>query len=200
MDEPTGPARTMPPRRTDPRRLSLALALPLILVWLLVLGLGRDPRALPSPLEGEPAPEFTLREMTTGRQIRLSDLRGQVVVINFWASWCAGCQREHDDLAAAWQRYREHGVVLLGVVYQDTEENARIYTQVRGGDWPIALDPSSRTALDYGVVGIPETFFIGRDGQVAHKHVGEATYEMLLDWTERLLRAPVETGTAETGR
>jgi cytochrome c biogenesis protein CcmG/thiol:disulfide interchange protein DsbE len=111
-----------------------------------------------------------------------------VVVVNFWSSWCAACVREHDDLAAAWRRFREQGVVLLGILHQDTAENAHVFRQLHGGDWPIAVDPGSATALDYGVVGLPETFFIGRDGDIAHKHVGEATYEVLVEWMDRLVR------------
>lgn len=175
------------------RPVVLTLAPILALVSLFAFGLGRDPRSLPSTLVGRPAPDFALAEVSSGRVVRLADLRGQVVVVNFWASWCAGCRIEHDDLRAAWERYRERGMVLVGIVYQDSERNAEAYTDAFGGDWPTVLDPTSRTALDYGVVGIPETFFIGPDGTVAYKHVGESTYDVLVSWIDRLLRSPSST-------
>jgi cytochrome c biogenesis protein CcmG/thiol:disulfide interchange protein DsbE len=150
--------------------------------------LGKDPTRLPNLLEGKAAPGFHLPELQGGREIQLSDLRGHPVVINFWASWCAECVQEHDDLTAAWSRFSDQGVTFLGILYQDTPSGARSFIHDLGGGWPTLIDPGSRTALDYGVYGVPETFFISADGTVIHKQVGPSTYGVLSSWIERLLR------------
>jgi cytochrome c biogenesis protein CcmG, thiol:disulfide interchange protein DsbE len=160
----------------------------------LAFGFTRDPRVLPSSLVGRTAPGFTLREMATGRRISLGDFRGQAVVLNFWASWCAACREEHPGFVYAWNRYRDSGVIFLGIVFQDTPQSARQYMEEMGGDWPNLLDPSSRTAIDYGVYGVPETFFIAPDGTVAHKVVGATSYVELVRWIERLLAWPSYKG------
>jgi cytochrome c biogenesis protein CcmG/thiol:disulfide interchange protein DsbE len=150
-------------------------------------GLSRDPRSiLSSPLVGKPAPDFSLPTLEGDRTIRLSDLRGQVVVINFWASWCAPCREEHRALQDLWDRYRDRGMVLLGIVYQDTETGARAFRQELGGDWPVLMDPESRAAIDYGVFGAPETVIVRPDGVVAEKIIGQVSYPELSTWIERL--------------
>jgi cytochrome c biogenesis protein CcmG/thiol:disulfide interchange protein DsbE len=154
---------------------------------LLAFGLSRDPTVIRSPLIGRRAPAFTLRTLDGSSTIRLSDFRGQVVVVNFWASWCAACRDEHPNLLAAWERYRDHGVVLLGIDYQDSRGAALAYMDELGGDWPVLDDPDGRTAIAYGVYGVPETFFIGRDGVIAHKRIGASSYELLTDQIRRLL-------------
>ena len=151
----------------------------LAFVVLLASGLGRDPRVLPSELIGRPAPAFILPRLGGGASVSLGSLRGQVVIVNFWASWCLACREEHPDLLATWERYRERGVVLIGVDFEDTEEAALAYTEEMGGDWPLVTDPGSRTAITYGVFGVPETFVIAADGTIAAKRVGAVTYEWL---------------------
>jgi cytochrome c biogenesis protein CcmG/thiol:disulfide interchange protein DsbE len=156
--------------------------------WLLASGLGKDPRALPSELTGRAAPTFVLRELDGARSVALAELRGQVVVLNFWASWCAECRLEHPSLMAAWDRYRDRGVVFLGVDFEDSAGAAAEFQAERGGDWPLLLDPGSRTALDYGVYGVPETFVIAPDGTIAAKRVGPVSYSWLTDRIESALR------------
>ncbi|MGH2664134.1 MAG: TlpA family protein disulfide reductase [Actinomycetota bacterium] len=165
----------------------VASAVAVTFVALLATGFGRDPRALPSALRGERAPDFALREMDSGELVRLEDLRGQVVVLNFWASWCTACREEHPNFVASWDRYRDRGVAFVGVIFQDDEGNARAYMRELGGDWPSLVDPGSRTAIDYGVYGVPETFFIAPEGTIAYKQVGATSYEQLVSWIERLL-------------
>src|SRR5207253_647016 len=114
-------------------------------------------------------------------------LDNDVVIINFWASWCAACREEHPNLLAAWDRYRDQGVVLLGIDFQDSPGAAQAFMREMGGDWPILGDPGGRVALEYGVYGVPETFFIGRDGVVAYKQIGPSSYELLTDQIQRLL-------------
>jgi cytochrome c biogenesis protein CcmG/thiol:disulfide interchange protein DsbE len=157
---------------------------------LLASGLGRDPRELPSELIADRAPEFALPEL--GGQGDISGpTEGQVFVVNFWASWCEECRLEHPALAAAWDRYRERGVVFVGVVFEDGEESALQYAGEQGGDWPLVMDPGSRTAIAYGVFGVPETFVIGPDGTIAAKTVGEVTYSWLTEEIDRALRTEV---------
>ena len=155
---------------------------------LLASGLGRDPRELPSELVGTPAPTFTLPGLGTGEQIDLASLRGQVVVVNFWASWCLACREEHPDLLAAWGRYRERGVVFVGVDYEDTEASALAYTKEMGGDWPLVTDPGSRTAIAYGVFGVPETFVVAPGGTITAKRIGAVTYAWLTREIDSALR------------
>jgi cytochrome c biogenesis protein CcmG, thiol:disulfide interchange protein DsbE len=178
------------PRRRRSRTRTIAIVLvPLVLFALLLAsGLGKDPRALPSELIGKPAPEFSLPRIDTDGTIASKDLAGQVVVLNFWASWCLPCRQEHDDLDLAWGRYRERGVVVLGVLFEDTPDGATSFRQELGGDWPIADDPGSKTAIAYGVFGVPETFVIAPDGTISAKTTGAVTYEWLTDQIEAALR------------
>ena len=186
----TGATRTGPAPagaaagRRRPRRAPLPVAAVVVAValaaWLGLAGLGRDPGAIRSPLLDRPAPDFALRTLGADRMVRLADLRGQVVVLNFWASWCAECRLEHPALSAAWSRFRDAGVVLVGVDFQDDHPSALAYLAGTRASWPVVADPGSRTALAYGVYGIPETFVIGPDGRVTAKHVGPVTYDQLV--------------------
>jgi cytochrome c biogenesis protein CcmG, thiol:disulfide interchange protein DsbE len=146
-------------------------------------GLSRDPEQVRSALLTKAAPAFALRSLDGRQVVRLADFPGQVVVLNFWASWCRPCQIEHPAFQAAWRRFRDQGVVFVGVLYQDTVARGLAYRSKRGGDWPVVADPDGKTALAYGVFGVPETFFIGADGKVAFKQIGATSYEVL---TERV--------------
>ncbi|CAN5295067.1 TlpA disulfide reductase family protein [soil metagenome] len=159
----------------------------LLITSLLTVGLGRDPAQLATPLVGRHAPGFALRTLDGSSTVRLSDLRGQVVIVNFWASWCDPCREEHPALRAAWDRYRDRGVVIVGIVYDDSADNAEDFIRELGGDWPALDDPNSAAALAYGVYGIPETFFIGPDGRVAYRRVGPVSYALLSQQITRLL-------------
>lgn len=177
------------PPRSRRRVIALILAPLALFALLLASGLGRDTGALPSELIGRPAPTFSLPRLDADGTIALDDLRGQVIVVNFWASWCLPCREEHDALEAAWGRYRERGVVVLGVSFEDSTESALAFRRELGGDWPLAGDPGSRTAIAYGVFGVPETFVIAPDGSIAAKTTGAVTYEWLTDEIERALRS-----------
>jgi cytochrome c biogenesis protein CcmG/thiol:disulfide interchange protein DsbE len=167
------------------KRLILPLAgVPVL--GLLAWGLTRDPKLVESPLPGRPAPEFALTTLD-GDTLRLSDLRGQVVVLNFWASWCLPCLQEHPLLVAADERWRDRGVRIVGVVYQDSPANARQWLQERGGEWRHVLDPRSRLSIEYGLFGVPETFFIDRRGVIAYKHIGPVSADVLYQWITKLV-------------
>ena len=148
-------------------------------VALLAYGFTTDPRAIPSILTGKPAPDFSLT-LFDGRTIRLSDFRGKVVFLNFWASWCPPCRAEARLLEQAWRRYKDHGVVFLGVDIQDKEEAARGFIQEFGITYINGRDPQNRIAIDYGVYGIPETFFIDKDGRITYKHIGAQGWETIV--------------------
>jgi cytochrome c biogenesis protein CcmG/thiol:disulfide interchange protein DsbE len=171
----------------------LRWAIPLAVVPLLVLlgyGFRTDPREIPSPLLGKPASPFALTTFD-GKAISLASLRGQVVVVNFWASWCIpACYDEAPSLERAWQAYRDRGVVLVGVNIQDKDEPARRFLTQFGHTFPNAPDPSGRVSVDYGVYGVPETFFIDRKGQVRFKQVGSVTDEIMKQHVEKLLKEP----------
>jgi cytochrome c biogenesis protein CcmG/thiol:disulfide interchange protein DsbE len=172
------------------RVVVISLVPVVLLAALLGFGLGRDPSSTPQhQLIGKPAPEFTLTNLRTGQVVRLSDFRGHPVVINFWASWCVECAVEHEHLAAAWQQFGNEGTVFLSVLYQDTPENAKDYLQHLVGTWPDLYDPEGRTALEYGVTGVPETVFVGPDGRISHKQISVVTYSIIADQVRAMSKA-----------
>jgi len=135
-----------------------------------VLGLGLV-KTSAGQVQSGPAPDF---ELTTfdGEVIRLRDLRGQVVVINFWASWCVECRREAPVLEAAWRAYREMGVVFIGVDYLDTEREALAYIGEFDITYPNGFDLGTRIAQAYRITGVPETFFVDRRGEIRGLIIG----------------------------
>lgn len=158
------------------------LLVPLLVVpvgWLLFTGLGRDPREISSPLVGRPLP--TLAGTTLdGRQLGSADLAGGPMLVNVWASWCTPCAEEHPVLLGAAADHPD--LQLLGVIYQDTTDAARSFLLAYGdGGWPSLLDPDGRLALDLGVTGPPESFFVDAAGIVRLHHVGPLTPEALRD-------------------
>jgi cytochrome c biogenesis protein CcmG, thiol:disulfide interchange protein DsbE len=166
--------------------LGAVVAAVLAVVAVLATGLGRDPTAAASPLVGRAAPDFTLGGID-GPAVTMSKLRGQVVVLNFWASWCAECHEEQDALDQTWQRYRDAGVVLLGVDFQDTTDGARDYLHRSGLTYPVVEDRDSRTALAYGIRGIPETFLVDRSGRIVDRIIGRVGADRLAAAVEPLL-------------
>ncbi len=155
---------------------ALVIAVPLIV--LLALGFTRDPSTISSPLLRHRAPAIRLRTLDH-RPFSLASLRGSPVVVNFWASWCVGCKIEHPYLVDAYRIYHPQGVLFVGIVYQDSVSNARAFLREHGGGWPNLQDPSENTAINYGVYGVPETFFIDRNGVIRDKSTGPVTPELL---------------------
>lgn len=168
----------------------LAGALLAGLVAALAFGLSRDPRVLPGAVVGKPAPGFELDALAGGR-VRMAELRGRPIVINFWASWCTECRKEHPLLMEAHERIKRR-VEFIGIVFQDDPDNIRDFLAEMGErprtTYANLLDPGSRTAIDFGVYGVPETFFIDRAGVVRYKRVGGVTPELLRAQLARITR------------
>lgn len=160
------------------------------IVALLAFGFGKDPSFIPSPLINRSAPAFTLKRLDDGRSLSLARYRGRVVLVNFWASWCAACKAEHPYLLRAWRTYHAKGMTLIGVLYEDSPQAARSFMRQRGGGWPVVLDPGQETAINYGVYGIPETFFLDRKGVIRYKSIGPVTPSVLTREISLLLRPP----------
>jgi cytochrome c biogenesis protein CcmG/thiol:disulfide interchange protein DsbE len=152
-------------------RSFLPLVAVLGLLVLLAYGFTRDPREIKSPLIGRRAPPFALTLFDSGR-FDLEAHRNKVVVVSFWASWCVPCREEAPLLEAAWRAHRDQGVLFVGVNIQDQEAAARQFINEFGLSFPNGPDPGSRIAVDYGVYGIPELFFVDRSGRIAYKHIG----------------------------
>ena len=160
------------------------------LIGLLAYGFTTDPRAIPSPLIRKPAPPFTL-QLFDGGSLHLEDLRGKVVLVNFWASWCyPACYEEAPVLERAWRAYRDRGLMVVGVDVQDTEPAARQFIDQFKLTFPNGPDPKGKIAIDYGVYGVPETFVIDGQGVIAFKQVGAVTDRMLAEQVEPLLKRP----------
>jgi cytochrome c biogenesis protein CcmG/thiol:disulfide interchange protein DsbE len=113
-----------------------------------------------------------------GTPIGLAELRGQPAVVNFWATWCVPCYQEHGVLTRA-ARALEGRVRFVGVVYEDSEENVQRFAREQGAGYPSLLDEDGRTAIAYGIFGVPETFFLDANGNVVSKYVGPLDGERL---------------------
>lgn len=149
--------------------LVVGMTLAATLVLLLSSGFGKDPKSVPSMLEGKLAPNFSLVD-THGEPFQLDDHRGEVVVINFWSSWCQPCKLEHGLLLRAPAVFKD--VTFVGVIYSDETDNAMRYLDKSGETYRHLEDPKGHVAIDYGVAGVPETFFVNADGVITHKQIG----------------------------
>jgi cytochrome c biogenesis protein CcmG/thiol:disulfide interchange protein DsbE len=159
------------------RRLPRGYLVAAASVPLVVLGLWAAVTALPllAPAGasiGEEAPDFTLTDLD-GNPVALAALRGRPVIVNFWASWCVPCVAEFPLLQGAAERHNDDGLVIVGIVYRDDAAAAGEFMERMGASWPAAMDPGETVARRYGVYGPPESFFIGRDGVVAGRQIGE---------------------------
>ncbi len=171
-----------------PRRrigLVIAIALGLGMVALIAILATRPPaldRQGKSPLLGKPAPDIvgTTVTSTDGAEFKLSDRRGRFVLVNFFATWCAPCQQEHPELVSFSRRHLQAGdAEVVSVVFSDDDNDVKKFFEDNGGEWTVVSDPEGRTALDYGVTGIPESFLIDPNGFVVSKITGGVTSDGL---------------------
>ena len=169
------------------KRSLIGLGISVPIVMLLGYGLTRDPRHIASPLPGRAAPDFALPALEQGDSIRLSELRGNVVVVNFWASWCIPCRQEHPVLLQAAREYESKGVKFLGIAYNDKPEDSKRWLDELGKNYPSLVDNGARTAIDYGVSGVPETFIMDKQGVVAFKKFGPITTAEITQKLDSLL-------------
>jgi cytochrome c biogenesis protein CcmG/thiol:disulfide interchange protein DsbE len=158
--------------------LIIGIVIVAAIVFVLFAGLGKDPAHIDSPLVGRPAPAFALKAVGTGETVDLDSLRGKPVVINFWATWCGPCYEEHPTLVAN-ARNLQPEVQFIGIVFNDTDDKIMRFLAERGSAYPTLLDTNGKTAIAYGVGGVPETFFLNPKGTIVAKFEGPLTTEAL---------------------
>lgn len=153
------------------------------LVVVLAVGLNRDPRLVPSPLIGKPVPAFELPQLHDPEQtFGADDLKGQVSLLNVWASWCASCRIEHPLLLSVAQ---QNAVPVYGLNYKDARDDAIHWLRRLGDPYSaIAFDLEGKVGIDLGVYGAPETYIIDKNGMIAYKHIGPISAR---DWDEKFL-------------
>jgi cytochrome c biogenesis protein CcmG/thiol:disulfide interchange protein DsbE len=156
------------------------------IVFVLFAGLGKDPQHIDSPLIGRPAPPFALKAVGTGETIDLESLRGKPVIVNFWATWCGPCYEEHPTLVANARSLQN--VQFLGVVFNDTDDKILRFLAERGSAYPTLLDTNGKTAIAYGVGGVPETYFINAAGTVVAKFEGPLSTESIQENLAKAMR------------
>jgi cytochrome c biogenesis protein CcmG/thiol:disulfide interchange protein DsbE len=160
------------------RRFLLPLGILIVLLGFLAVGLRLNPREVPSPLIGKPAPTFRLTQLHQEDQtIAPEDLRGKVWLLNVWASWCVSCRQEHPVLVAL---ARQGVVPIIGLNYKDERDAGKAWLARHGDPYQLsAWDREGRVGIDFGVYGVPETFVIDKSGVIRHKHIGPITTEVL---------------------
>ena len=131
-------------------------------------------QTLASPLVGKPAPAFSMPLYAADSTLSLEGLRGTPVVLNFWASWCLSCRDEARVLEAGWERFGPE-VAFVGIAVNDEDGLARDFIRRYGKTYHLGSDVDGSVAVDYGLYGVPETFFIGRDGRILSRHIGPLT-------------------------
>ena len=151
--------------------VGLVAALLVLLAWRLTHEEGGDFRSALGRGEQPPAPAFTLPRLDRDGELSLASLRGKPVIVNFWASWCDPCEDEAPLLEAAWREHRDEGLVVVGIDYDDFRGDARKFAKRNGMTYPLVYDRGGDMAKLYGLTGVPETFFIDREGRAVGKPV-----------------------------
>ena len=159
-------------------RYLFPLAVFLALVIVLAAGLTLDPREVPSPFLGKPAPAFTLPQLSDpAKTLSPEDLKGQIYLLNVWASWCVSCRQEHPVLLALAKR---RVVALYGLNYKDERDDAEAWLGRFVNPYTAsAFDADGRAGIDWGVYGVPETFVVDREGIIRYKQTGPVTPEIV---------------------
>lgn len=159
-------------------RYVLPLGIFIVIVAFLAVGLKLDPKHIPSPFIGKPAPDFTLPQLhNPDKTLSVSDLKGKVWLLNVWASWCVSCRAEHEVV----KRFVATGEApVYGLNYKDESNDALVWLSQLGDPYEASVvDYKGDVGIDWGVYGVPETFVIDQDGIVRHKQVGPVTDEII---------------------
>lgn len=182
---------SQPKQSTAGRTILLTVGFVLLLGLIAVMAVNLK-KVESTDLQGAVAPEFTLPlfEQFDQEHISLADLRGQVVVVNFWASWCVECYKEAELLEQAWKDYKDRGVVFIGVDYLDTDTEALAYMEKYGITYPSGPDIGDKISQAYAITGVPETFFIDKDGYISHVQIGPIEKPQLYGLLEKLVAKP----------
>jgi cytochrome c biogenesis protein CcmG, thiol:disulfide interchange protein DsbE len=159
-------------------RFILPFVIFIILAVFLFVGLNLNPREVPSPLIGKPAPAFMLPQLhAPDKQFSPSEMKGKVWLLNAWASWCVACEAEHPLLL---ELARQNIVPIVGLDYKDKRQAAQVWLERRGDPYALIVsDIEGRTGIDYGVYGVPETYVIDKQGVIQYKQIGPLTPENL---------------------
>jgi cytochrome c biogenesis protein CcmG/thiol:disulfide interchange protein DsbE len=159
-------------------KFGLPLALFVVLAAFLAIGLTRDPREVPSPFIGKPAPVFSVAQLHEPQRVfSPQDMRGQVWLLNVWASWCVSCRVEHPLLV---EMARGNAVPIVGLDYKDKRDDGMQWLTRHGNPYALsAFDVDGKVGIDYGVYGVPETFVIDKTGVIRYKQIGPITPEAL---------------------
>ena len=169
------------------RNLSTPLYVVIGLVFLALLAYGfLSSRESGRPQRGELVPDFAIN-LLDGSELTLSDLRGQVIVLNFWASWCAPCRREASALQSVWESHHGRGVAFVGVTYHDAQDASLAFIDEFGITYPNGVDEMGQISAAYGVTAVPETYIIDREGRLAWSQIGEVQAQALIDQLERVI-------------
>jgi peroxiredoxin len=166
---------------------SLPATLPRLLGFLLLLALGGCGDPTPKLVTGDEVPEFKLRRLGGGEVVAPADLRGAVVAIRFWADWCPFCESEMTQLEPVYRRYRDQGLRILAVNVRQDPDTAERFVHRLGVTYETLLDSDGAVARTYGVIGLPTTFFLDRDGRLWTKVLGESTPEVFERIVKELL-------------
>lgn len=162
-------------------RFAIPIVILVLLIGVLAIGLRLDPREIPSPLVGKPMPAFSLPRLDGSGPATEAEIQGRPLLVNFFASWCAGCQVEHPMLL---KLAREYQIEIIGIDYKDTRADAENWLQRHGNPYrSVIADAAGQMGLDWGVYGVPETFVIGADGRILFKQIGPITDEA---WREQI--------------
>lgn len=167
------------------KRTGIIIAFAVILALLILLAGGLK-KVQAGPLDRGMAPEITLTGYD-GREFRLSELRGQVVIVNFWASWCPPCREEAAYLEQTWRKYEGKAVVFVGVDWVDTKKEALAYIDEFDITYINGPDVGTRAAQAYNIQGVPETFYVAKNGELRGVHIGPLTSPQLDEKIEELL-------------
>ena len=174
--------------------LTVAAVIVAVVVGAMATRFGTDPKAVSSPLVGTPVADLELPYLEGEGSVKLADAGGDILVVNFWASWCLPCRAEHPALVETARRWESAGVRVVGIVYQDDAASAVRFLDELGRGYEIVTDEGGKAAIAFGVFGIPETFFVDRDGLIAGVVRGPIDAATLESALEKLLVGTDVTG------